>query len=65
MPKAWISKRLGGDQVDYADENPETRKQFEQELAKHGLKSAMDKAYTAEQAELTPKSLADEEKAHA
>ena len=48
VPKAWISKRLGGDQIDYADENPETRKEFEQELAKHGLKSQMDKAYAAE-----------------
>ena len=65
VPKAWISKRLGGDQVDYADENPETRKQFEQELAKQGLQSAMGKAYTAESAELTPKALAEEEKAHA
>ena len=30
VPKAWISKRLGGDQIDYSDENPETRKEFEQ-----------------------------------
>ena len=22
VPKAWISRRLGGDQIDYADENP-------------------------------------------
>ena len=48
VPKAWISKRLGGDQIDYSDENPETRKEFERELARHGLKSAMDKAYAAE-----------------
>src|SRR5712671_4673527 len=24
VPKAWISRRAGGDQIDYADENPET-----------------------------------------
>src|SRR5260370_38143466 len=48
VPKAWISKRAGGDQIDYRDENPETRKQFVQELAKHGLTSQMDKAYAAE-----------------
>ena len=65
VPKAWISKRQGGDQIDYADENPETRKQFAQELAKHGLTSQMDKAYAAEQADQTPKSVAEEEKAHA
>jgi len=27
--EGWISKRLGGDQIDYSDENPETRKDFE------------------------------------
>ena len=51
VPKAWISKRHGGDQIDYPDENPETRKQFAQELAKHGLTSQMDKAYAAEKAD--------------
>src|SRR6202008_3969961 len=48
VPKAWISKRAGGDQVDYRAGNPETRKQFPQELAKRGLKPQMDKAYAAE-----------------
>jgi hypothetical protein len=65
VPKAWISKRQGGDQIDYRDENPETRKEFEQELAKHGLKSAMDKAYEAELEGAGGKSLAAEEKEHA
>jgi hypothetical protein len=64
VPKAWISKRLGGDQIDYSDENPETRKEFERELAKHGLKSAMDKAYAAEKVDL-PAKIEEEEKAHA
>jgi oxalate decarboxylase/phosphoglucose isomerase-like protein (cupin superfamily) len=65
VPKAWISKRLGGDQIDYADENPETRKQFEQELAKQGLSSKMDTAYTAELEGLPAKTTATEEKEHA
>lgn len=65
VPKAWISKRLGGDQIDYRDENPETRKQFAQELAKHGLTQQMDKAYAAELEGAGGKSLAAEEKEHA
>src|SRR6266702_7409935 len=64
VPKAWISKRLGGDQIDYSDENPDTRKEFERELAKHGLKSAMDKAYAAEKVD-QPIKIEEEEKAHA
>jgi oxalate decarboxylase/phosphoglucose isomerase-like protein (cupin superfamily) len=55
VPKAWISRRLGGDQIDYADERPEVRKWFADALAKHGLQSNMDKAYAAEQAELPQK----------
>jgi oxalate decarboxylase/phosphoglucose isomerase-like protein (cupin superfamily) len=55
VPKAWISKRLGGDQIDYADERPEIRQWFADALAKHGLKSNMDKAYSAEAAELPQK----------
>jgi len=55
VPKAWISKRLGGDQIDYADEKPVVRQWFAEALAKHGLKSRMDDAYQAELAELPPK----------
>jgi oxalate decarboxylase/phosphoglucose isomerase-like protein (cupin superfamily) len=55
VPKAWISKRLGGDQIDYADESAEVRQMFAEALAKHGLKSRMDEAYRAELAELPPK----------
>ncbi len=54
-PKAWISRRLGGDQIDYADERPEIRTWFADALAKHGLKSNMEKAYSAEQADLPQK----------
>ncbi len=28
VPKAWISRRIGGDQIDYADETPFVRKMF-------------------------------------
>jgi len=48
VPKAWISRRLGGDQIDYADERPEIRKWFAEALAKNGLQPDMDKAYAAE-----------------
>jgi hypothetical protein len=48
VPKAWISKRLGGDQIDYADERPEIRKWFSEALSKNGLQPNMDKAYQAE-----------------
>ncbi|MCL6633599.1 MAG: cupin domain-containing protein [Alicyclobacillus herbarius] len=52
VPKAWISKRLGGDQIDYADEDPEIRRAFESELAKHGLQSKMEPVYESERAQL-------------
>ena len=55
VPKAWISRRLGGDQIDYADESPLVRQMFAEALGKHGLKSRMDDAYHAELAELPPK----------
>ena len=45
VPKAWISRRIGGDQIDYADEPPQVRKWFAEALAKRGLKSRMDEAY--------------------
>ena len=52
VPKAWISRRMGGDQIDYADESPVVRKTFAEALAKHGIKSRMDEAYQAELASL-------------
>ena len=55
VPKAWISKRAGGDQIDYVDERPEIRAEFAAELAKHGLSPKMDAAYAAEQVELAKK----------
>src|SRR5207253_3373143 len=55
VPKAWISRRVGGDQIDYADEKPTVRRLFAEALAKRGIESRMDKAYEAELAELPPK----------
>ena len=55
VPKAWISRRVGGDQVDYADEQPIVRTLFAEALAKHGLQPRMDDAYKAELADLPPK----------
>ena len=54
VPKAWISKRLGGDQIDYADESPSVRHLFEEALAMRGLASRMDEAYALEMADLPP-----------
>ena len=54
VPKAWISKRVGGDQIDYVDERPEVRRIFAEELAKHGATSRMDAAYEKELATLPP-----------
>jgi oxalate decarboxylase/phosphoglucose isomerase-like protein (cupin superfamily) len=56
VPTAWISTRIGGDQLDYADEKPEIRRTFAQELAKHGMTPRMDEAYAAELPDLPPKS---------
>ncbi|MCF8563152.1 cupin domain-containing protein [Alicyclobacillus tolerans] len=48
VPKAWISKRLGGDQIDYADEDAQVRQVFESELAKNSLHSRMAPVYESE-----------------
>ncbi|HZQ61668.1 MAG TPA: ethanolamine ammonia lyase-activating protein [Casimicrobiaceae bacterium] len=55
VPKAWISRRIGGDQIDYADEPPIVRTLFEEALATKGLKPRMEEAYQAELADLPPK----------
>jgi hypothetical protein len=52
VPKAWISRRVGGDQIDYADESPRIRQWFTDALATRGLASRMDDAYSAELADL-------------
>ena len=52
VPKAWISRRLGGDQIDYADESSLVRTMFAESLAKNGLSPRMDAAYETELADL-------------
>ena len=54
VPKAWISRRIGGDQIDYADEKPLVRTMFADELAKRGLSPRMDQAYEQELPDLPP-----------
>ena len=44
VPKAWISRRLGGDQIDYADESELVRTMFAELLAKNGLSPRMESA---------------------
>jgi oxalate decarboxylase/phosphoglucose isomerase-like protein (cupin superfamily) len=50
----WISRRLGGDQLDYADESPVVRTMFAQALAKHDLAPRMEEAYRKELETLPP-----------
>ena len=52
VPKAWISRRIGGDQIDYADEKPEIRQHVHDELANHGVAPKMDGAYAKEMEQL-------------
>src|SRR4029077_16010372 len=55
VPISWISRRLGGTQVDYADEHPQVRRMFAEALARHGTPSRMDDIYAAELPNLPPK----------
>jgi len=55
VPLSWISRRLGGNQIDYADEDPRVRSMFAEALAKHGLTPRMDEVYQRELATLPPK----------
>jgi oxalate decarboxylase/phosphoglucose isomerase-like protein (cupin superfamily) len=54
VPKAWISRRVGGDQIDYADESAVVRDTFREALARHGMTPRMNEAYEAERATLPP-----------
>lgn len=54
VPKAWISKRVGGDQIDYADEDLSIRETFAEELQKRNIPMDMENAYQAELADLPP-----------
>ncbi|MEN8260625.1 MAG: ethanolamine ammonia lyase-activating protein [Pseudomonadota bacterium] len=54
VPKAWISRRIGGHQIDYADENREVRTMFADALAEQGLEPQMDSSYELEKETLPP-----------
>jgi hypothetical protein len=51
VPKAWISRRVGGDQIDYADEPKVVRSMFADALKAKGMEPRMNEAYEFEQAE--------------
>ena len=55
VPMSWISRRLGGNQIDYADESKLVRDLFKSEVAKRGVEPKMDGAYEAELETLPPK----------
>jgi gentisate 1,2-dioxygenase len=55
VPLSWISRRLGGNQIDYADESQDVRKMFADEIARHGVASKMEPVYEAELPNLPPK----------
>ncbi|QXE33678.1 cupin domain-containing protein [Streptomyces sp. GMY02] len=42
LPMSSISTRLGGDQIDYADEDPAVRRMYREACAAHGIASRMD-----------------------
>ena len=54
VPKAWISRRIGGHQIDYADESRVVRTMFADALARQGLEPKMDEPYSLEQRTLPP-----------
>jgi hypothetical protein len=55
VPISWINRRLGGTQIDYADEHATVRALFAEALAKHSLTSRMDNVYAAESTALPPR----------
>ena len=59
VPKAWISARIGGDQIDYADESEAVRARFTDALAQYDLSHDMDQFYEAELPDLPPKAAAE------
>ena len=59
VPMSWISRRIGGNQIDYADEGERVRSMFAEALAKHGLAPRMEASY-AKEAETLPSKAAAE-----
>jgi len=54
VPKAWISRRIGGHQIDYADESRQVRTTFAEALAEKGLEPRMEESYELEKETLPP-----------
>ncbi len=54
VPKAWVSRRIGGHQIDYVDESPLVRQTFAAALSRVGLQPRMSEAYQAELDDLPP-----------
>jgi hypothetical protein len=54
VPLSWISRRLGGNQIDYADESELVRAMYAEALAKNGVTPKMDKVYQDELTTLPP-----------
>src|SRR5262249_46998664 len=50
--KPWISRLLGGDQIDYADESTIVARLFPDELGKNVVAPRMDQAYAQDLADL-------------
>jgi oxalate decarboxylase/phosphoglucose isomerase-like protein (cupin superfamily) len=48
VSKGWISKRIGGNQIDYADETDAVRRTFEEALKQSGAVNRMDPIYEKE-----------------
>ena len=57
VPISWISRRLGGNQIDYADETKEVRDLFHQQIALRGVEPKMESAYALELETLPPRSV--------
>ena len=51
----FMSRRIGGDQLDYADESTEVRQMFTDALARNGLSPRMEEHYLKELETLPPK----------
>ncbi len=60
VPMSWISRRVGGNQIDYADETQKVRSMFAESLAKHGLMPRMEASYAKEAETLPPKRVVSE-----
>jgi hypothetical protein len=54
VPKAWISRRIGGHQIDYADESRKVRTTFAEALAEKGHEPRMEESYELEKETLPP-----------